>query len=159
MPPKPKYSDRLSEVSWSPKAQYTMWYCPEFPLDRLRYRDLDALDPLGRTWRRAMQADIAKRGMRVPLLVWNHQDQFIDLAQIINKPYHLRVGRNRLWAIKDLGWTHAPAVVSGRCEFPCEQITTEERLRELWPDGHISVEPQGVHVYNKTDPTAFIYPA
>jgi hypothetical protein len=158
MPPKLKIVSGNPKVTWDPATQYTVWYCPEFPLDRLRYRDLSKLDPIGDTWRFPLRDDIKARGMRVPLLVWNHQSADPTLRMIFNKPYHLRVGRNRMWAIKDLGWTHAPAIVTGSCEFPCEQILTEEQLGAYWPDGHISVEPQGINVYNKTNPTNFVYP-
>jgi hypothetical protein len=159
MPPKPKYSDKLSECSWHPKAKYRVYFCPEFPLNILRYRDLWELDPIGRTWRAALREDIRTRGMKVPLLVWNHQHDDLELRQIINKPYWLRVGRNRMWALRDLGYTTAPAVVTGVCEYPAEEITDCARLREVWPDGHISVEAKGIAVYNKTDPTSFTYPA
>lgn len=158
------------KVTWSPKAKYPLYFVPEFPVKLLRYRDLEAKDELGRGWRQALLEDIEQRGMQCPLLVLNHQQMrnaggqaiYPDLAMVVNKPWHLRVGRNRRWAIEKLGWKTAPCVVTGHIsdlDVEAELITTPERLGEIWTDGHISVDQDMVHVYGKLDPSAYQMPA
>jgi hypothetical protein len=102
------------------------------------------------------------------MLVLNHQQMknsggshlFPDLAMVINKPFHLRVGRNRRWALRELGWTHAPAVVTGpiRPDMDGELVTTAERFQQVWSDGDIRVEKDMVYCVGKCDPTERIYP-
>jgi len=80
---------------------------------------------------------------------------------VVDKAYDLRVGRNRRWALEKLGWKTAPCVVSGTVsglDCASEQITTPERLGEIWTDGHISVDRDMVHVYSKCDPSAYAFP-
>jgi len=165
-----KYVERPSRVTWDPKAQYPLYYVPAFPLALLRYRDLEEKDPLGHDWRSALMADIQARGLKCPLLVCNHQSMrnaggsllYPDLAMLLNKPWHLRVGRNRRWALEKLQAKTAPCIVTGHIDaldVEAELITTPERLLELWPDGHMSVDRDMVHVYGKCDPTAYEYPA
>ena len=164
-----KYVTPNRKVTWDKRATYPLWYVPEMPLKLLRYRDLEEKDPLGRDWRNALLEDIKARGMQCPLLVANHQLMkneggsylYPDLAMVVNKLYHLRVGRNRRWALEKLGWKTAPCVVSGTVsglDCASEQITTPERLGEIWTDGHISVDRDMVHVYSKCDPSAYAFP-
>jgi hypothetical protein len=164
----PKLRNRASTVSWPKPVAYPIYWVPQFPLEILRYRDLSEKDPLGRDWRTALMNDIAKRGLKCGLLVMNHQMMrngagqpiFHDLAQVVNKPYHLRVGRNRRWALRELGWTHAPVLVTGpvRPEWEVELITTPERLQQVWNDGDLRVEKDMIYCTGKCDPTECIYP-
>lgn len=157
-----------STVTWLKPVTYPIYYVPAFPLEILRYRDLAALDPISGHWRTALKDDIAKRGMKCPMLVCNHQLMknaggsylFPDLAMVMPKPYHLRVGRNRRWALRELGWTHAPAVVTGpvRPEWESELITTPERLQQVWGDGDMRVEKDFVYVTGKCDASEGQYP-
>ena len=103
------------------------------------------------------------------MMVINHQMMrngagqpiFPELAMIVPKPYHLRVGRNRRWALRELGWTHAPALVTGNVDpaWESELITTPERLQAVWPDGDIRVEKDFIYCTGKADPSEFEYPA
>ena len=157
-----------STVSWPKPVAYPIYYVPKFPLEILRYRDLASLDPLGLEWRKALLEDISARGIKCPMLVMNHQVMrnaggsplFPDFAMVVPKSYHLRVGRNRRWALRELGWTHAPAVVTGpvRPEWESELITTPERLQQVWTDGDIRVEKDMIYCTGKADPTEWIYP-
>jgi hypothetical protein len=159
---------KASTVAWPKPVAYPIYYVPRFPLEILRYRDLASLDPLGLEWRKALLEDISARGLKCPMLVLNHQQMknsggshlFPDLAMVINKPFHLRVGRNRRWALRELGWTHAPAVVTGpiRPDMDGELVTTAERLQQVWTDGDLRVEKDMVYCVGKCDPTERIYP-
>lgn len=164
----PKLRARPSTVSWPKPVEYPLWFVPKFPLEILRYRDLASLDPLGTNWRKALLEDIRARGLKCPMLVLNHQMMrngagqaiFPDFAQVVPKPYHLRVGRNRRWALRELGWTEAPALVTGplRPEMDGELVTTAERLQQLWTDGDLRVEKDMVYCTGKCDPTEWVYP-
>jgi hypothetical protein len=146
------------KVLWPQDGKYNVFYCEQFPLEHLRYKDLWELDELGREWREALREDIKERGMKVPLIVWNHHRERIDLAHLSKKPYMLMNGRNRMWAIRDLGWTHAPAIVSGSCEFPCHRMAGPQDLEQYWPDGTLIVSNKGLEVGGKTDARQRIYP-
>lgn len=160
--------NKPSTVSWPKPVGYPIYYVPKFPLEILRYRDLASLDPLGANWRKALLEDIRARGLKCPFLVYNHQMMrndakqaiFPDLAAVIPKAYHLRVGRNRRWALRELGWTHAPAVVTGPVnpEWDAELLTTAERFQQVWTDGDIRVDKEAVYCTGKCDPTERIYP-
>jgi len=165
---KVKYRTRPSTVSWPKPVKYPIYFVPKFPLEILRYRDLGKLDPLGLDWRTALLNDIKARGLKCPLMVINHQMMrnaggspiFPDLAMVIPKPYHLRVGRNRRWALRELGWTHAPALVTGpvKAEWDVELIVTPERLQQVWTDGDIRVEQDFIYCTGKADPAEFEAP-
>jgi len=150
--PKPK-------VMWTQDAPgYKVHYVEEFPLDKLRYKDLWELDELGRPWREALRDDIKERGMRTPLIVWNHHMGNPHLQHMSKKPYILMNGRNRMWALVSLGYTHAPAIVSGECEYPSIEIRNASELRPYWSDGTLMVTNKGLEVFGKTDPRKREYP-
>lgn len=165
---KTKYRNRPSTVTWLKPVEYPIYYVPQFPLEILRYRDLYEKDPLGREWRDNLKADIVARGLKCPLMVVNHQMMrnsggspvFPHLAMIIPKPFHLRVGRNRRWALRELGWTHAPALVTGPVlpEWASELISSPERLQAVWTDGDIRVEKDFMYCTGKADPSEFEMP-
>lgn len=147
------------DVRWDADVKYRIWYCPQLPLKLLRYRDLEALDPLGNGWRKALLEDVKQRGLVCPLLVLNHQHTDPELKLLLPKPYFLRVGRNRRWAIEKLGWTHAPCIVTGECEYECTEITTPEQLKAVWTDGRLHVSKAMIYVYEKTDAARYEAPA
>lgn len=157
MPRKIKYTKVTPSVQWDADVPYDVWYVPQFPLKRLRYRDLDAIDGLGIAARQRLQDDIKQRGMKCPLLVFNHQHLDPELKMLINKPYHLRVGRNRRFVLERLGWTSAPCIVTGPCEFPGVKLTPET-LPTYWTDGNMHLTKNMVYVHNKTDFLAYEYP-
>lgn len=146
----------MPSVKWEDRS-VKMFYCPEFPLELLRYKDLWEKDELGRPWRDALRKNIAKYGMKSPLLVWNHHLGNPHLSHLSKKPYLLRTGRNRLWAIVSLGWTHAHAIVTGSCEFDCTELRSEDEILEHWPDGDLVIDKEGVWAKNKIDPRRMEY--
>ena len=164
-----KFRSKTSTVSWPKPVEYPIHFVPKFPLEILRYRDLASKDPLGVSWRKALLEDISARGLKCPMLVVNHQTMrneggsylFPDLYAVMSKPYHLRVGRNRRWALRELGWTEAPALVTGpvKPEWDAELITTPERLPEVWTDGDLRVEKGMIYCTGKCDPSEREYPA
>lgn len=165
---KPKFREQSSTVTWLKPVDYPIWFVPEFPLEILRWRDLGVLDPLGLPWRTALVEDIRKRGVKCPMFVCNHQMMrnaagqplFADLAMVVNKPFHLRVGRNRRWALRQLGYTHCPALVTGDLapEMQGQLIGTPDSLQRVWPDGHVRVEKEMIYITGKADASEYEYP-
>lgn len=158
MPHRKKIVHGKPVVEWRASKIYPVHYCEEFPLNKLRYKDLWAVDEAGRPWRAALRDDIKERGMRTPLIVWNHHLEDPMLRHMSKKPYILMNGRNRMWALIDLGYTHAPAIVSGECEYPSIELANADELRRYWPDGTLIVTDKGLEVSGKTVPTKYIYP-
>lgn len=118
-----------------PPPEYVVWYVPNFPLERLKYTPLENVD--GETPRRLMLAkDIEERGLKNPLLVWNHTPA---TQRDYPRPFYLQLGYNKLWALKHLGRTHAPAFLTmdaGKgVDFPCRGIYRDDDVLRYWGDG------------------------
>ena len=84
-------------------------------------------------FRRALAENISKQGLANPLIILNHRDP----ARY--KERWLKTGNNRLWALMHLGWTHAPALVTGHCDHPCIKVTFEEAQSYI-KDGRLSYD-------------------
>jgi len=126
-----------------PPAPYVLWYIPQFPLDRLKFTPLE--DTQGETPRRLMLAeDIEKRGLLNPLLIWNHT---CSGARESPRPYYLKIGYNKLWALKHLGRTHAPAFLSldvGRApDFPCQGCYSPDAWKQHYREGTLVLGHEG----------------
>lgn len=155
-----RYQQTLPSVRWDKNVPYDVWYCEAFPLERLRYRDLYEVDPGGRAWRQSLLEDIKRRGVRGgPMVVWNHQHDDPELRCIYTKPYHLRVGRNRMWVFRQLGITHAPCIVTGEIDVEPSHLLDRDGLMACVTDGDWEVSRGGVYVRNKTDASSCEYPA
>jgi hypothetical protein len=122
---------------------YAVWLIPEFPLARLKYTPLEDVE--GETPRRAaLAADIEKRGLLNPLIVWNHTPSGQRPSP---RPYFLHVGYNKLFALKLLGRTHARAFLTldvGRApEFPCMGCPSPRVMIDEFRDGTLVLGQNG----------------
>lgn len=114
---------------------YHLWYIKDFPLERLKHTPLEDVE--GETPRRlALAADIEKRGLLNPLIVWNHTPSGQRPSP---RPYYLHFGYNKLWALKKLGRTHARAFLTldpGRApEFPCMGCPSPRSMVDHFHEG------------------------
>ena len=132
---------------------FDIWYCADYPLDKINvstkvYRaDFDL-------WRPALAQNIAEQGLANPLIVLNHRTgKYRDLW--------LKIGNNRYWALRKLGWTHAPVIITGDPEHSGIKVTLKEAQQyikdgTLYYDDHC---PGGtLRIHNYTDPSKFEYP-
>lgn len=108
---------------------FDIYYCPNYPLDAVQYSKSIVKEGMDE-FRPALAENISKQGLVNPLIILNHRD-----------PEHykerwLKTGNNRFWALKHLGWTHAPAIITGSCEYPCTKVTFEE-AQSYFKDGHL----------------------
>jgi hypothetical protein len=129
---------------------FRVFYVPELPLHLIRH------DQSAKGWRKAyreaLMADIDRRGLINPLIVLNHPRPKCPNMWLM-------VGQNRLWAIRRLGWAAAPAVVTGACPVPAQEVGSWEELRALFKDGEPYLSPYGIAIRNATRPECFEYPA
>ena len=110
---------------------FAIYYCPEYPLEDIQF-STQVHKEGSEKFRPALAQNISEQGLVNPLIVLNH-----DRGKYKKK--WLKTGNNRLWALKNLGWTHAPCLVTGACEYPCKQVTFEE-AQGYCKDGTLSCD-------------------
>lgn len=113
-------------------------YVPEFPIERLEpqaWVSKNTFVPLLKTdeqasrrdtFHKALREDIAAHGVKNPVCIWDHGQR-----------YWLRYGQSRITALKALGRTHVPAIISGPTEVPREDfggqpIDTSSSFETVW---------------------------
>ena len=69
------------------------------------------------------------------------------------------VGTNRLWAVRYLGWSEVPAIVTGPCPWPGIEIEDWPALRALFRDGSPYLSAYGIGLEHTTPPELMEYPA
>lgn len=111
------------------------WYCPQYPLGALT--PSSDFHPVAVAARPALRDNIDKYGMVNPLIVWNMEPSKWWGNEFIG------TGNNRYYCLKELGWTHAPAVVQGECPYePKVEIPVEE-LPSYFKDGEPWIADDG----------------
>lgn len=113
------------------RAAYPVWWVPRYPLARLdEYTGARVRTPQAMPFLRGLRRSIEKTGLRNPLLV---------------KGTELQIGNNRLWCIQDLGWTHAPAIVTHSCDIeePHHRIGYNE-IQGYFAEGRIQVRKKNL---------------
>lgn len=133
------------------RGEYQIWYVPDFPLAEINVSE--KVPRTGREeWRLALAENIRKNGLKNPLIVLNHRDPTSW------KPNWLMTGTNRLWALEYLGYTHAPAIVTGKCDqFRKREVPLCE-LQEYFADGEVYLGTHGPRLRGVCRPEEFEYP-
>ncbi len=128
---------------------FEVWYVPEYPIEKI---DHTKHPPGHRIDLRVRLAEnIRLQGLVNPLIVLNHPREKCP-------PNWLMVGTNRLWALKHLGWTHAPAIVTGpRPVYPAVPVTPAE-LPGYFKDGRPYLSAYGIALTGTVPPETFHYP-
>jgi hypothetical protein len=141
-------------VGWQIARVFDIHYCPAYPLDAIQASDKIRKEGMEK-FRPALAENISKQGLVNPLIILNHRDP------AHYKERWLKTGNNRLWALRHLGWKSAPAVVTGKCEFPSNRISFKE-AQDLFKDGSLSydVEIHGgiLQMRNVCKPEDYEYP-
>jgi hypothetical protein len=138
----------VSSVPSNP-LPFRVFYCPEMPLDAINHDQSDKGWRQG--FREALAADIAARGLVNPLIVLNHpRPKCADMW--------LMVGQNRYWALRHLGWSTAPAIVTGSCPFPARELTTWAEIVAQFRDGEPYLSPYGIALRGTAKPEEYKYP-
>lgn len=133
---------------------FDIWYCLEYPLDEINFST--KVHKVGSDeWRPALAKNISEQGLVNPLIVLNHRD-----PQRYKERW-LKTGNNRLWALKNLGWTHAPCLVTGICDHPAKKVNLQEANSYI-KDGELEcvVETHGavLQLKNTCKPEDYEYP-
>ena len=133
---------------------FDIYYCPEYPLEDIQF-STKIVKEGSEKFRPALAENISKQGLVNPLIVLNHRDP------TRYKERWLKTGNNRLWALKQLGWTHAPVLITGHCDYPCTQVTFEE-AQEYIKDGELEMVEEAfgavLQLRNVCKPENYEYP-
>jgi hypothetical protein len=132
---------------------YDLWYCPNYPIE-----DIMSSRKTDRTGREEIRArlaeDIRENGLVNPLVVFNHRGHKY-------MHYHCMQGLNRLEALKILGWSTVPCIVTGECNHNPKVLVPLEQLQDYFPDGEVTIDPSqqsGPKIINVIRPETYKYP-
>lgn len=108
---------------------FEIWYCPEFPVGAINFSK-KVFRPDWDHYRPGLLENIKENGLINPLILLNHRpvEQYESMW--------LKTGNNRMWAIRELGWTHVPAIVTGECPFEPKEKVEPEDLPKYFRDGY-----------------------
>ena len=111
---------------------FSIWYVPAYPLANINFSANIYKDGMEK-FRPALAENIKQQGLVNPLIVLNHRDP----ARY--QPNWLKTGNNRLWALKYLGWTHAPCIVTGDCNIEPKIKVTLDEAKAYFKDGQLEM--------------------
>lgn len=123
------------------KFPFPVYFAPHVPLELLNLRrNVDS--KLDAPWFKDLCADIKKRGLASPLLVLHYANERL-LKPV---PMSVKVGQNRLRALREIGWKAAPCIiVCGKGSqppvgFEFRPLNCLTEAQELLGDGTIGYE-------------------
>lgn len=128
---------------------YDIWFCPHYPIEAIN--SSLKVDRSGRSkvWT-ALAEDIRERGLLNPIIILNHRPKKF-------KDHYVMQGLNRLEAIKYLGWSTAPCIVIGDCEFTPKVKVTD--IQDYIRDGTVVYNSShGPHIDGTVPPETYTYP-
>lgn len=141
-------------------SDYRVWYYEALPFSQLGYGSNRPLWREGERnnypWRSALYDDFKARGQINPLLVWNH-----TCNAYAPKPYemYVKVGRNKCWAMRALGWTECKALVCGDAEpFPGGVEVGPVHILDYWHDGKLMFTRKGLQITGAIDAAKLCFP-
>lgn len=139
----------LHLAPWPETLPFDVWFVPEFPISGINHNTKSR--PERTALRVALAENIRTHGLVNPLIVLNHPRPKCP-------DNWLMVGTNRLWALKYLGWTHAPAVVTGPTPaYPARAVAPAE-VPGLFKDGRPYLSSYGIGLTGTVPPESFHYP-
>lgn len=106
-----------------------IFFCEKYPIEDIVYSH-KIYHEGSEEWRPALLANIREHGLANPLIIYNH-----DRGPKLKRRW-LKVGNNRLWALREMGWKYAPCLVTGECVHPCVKVTLEE-ANAMLKDGYL----------------------
>jgi hypothetical protein len=140
---------------------YDIWYCPNYPIEAINY-SVKTDRSERRKLRDALAVDIRENGLVNPLIILNHRPlhRFRD--------HYVMQGLNRLEALRSLGWSTIPCIVTGECEHEPKVLVARGDLQAYFFDGTIIFKYWGSeikrdyferpHVTGVTLPETYKYP-
>lgn len=144
-----RHFGELDKIPLPEVLPFEVWYVPRYPLDKINHTPRDA--QLRIELRVRLAENIARQGLVNPLIVLNHPRDKCP-------PNWLMVGTNRLWAVKSLGWIHAPAIVTGpKPAYESVPVAPSE-LASYFRDGRPYLSAYGIAITGNVKPETFKYP-
>lgn len=107
---------------------FDIFFCAEYPIEDINF-STRVYHEGSEKWRPALADNIREQGLVNPLIILNHRGEGYTTK-------YLKTGNNRLWALKELGWTHVPCIVTGSCDHPCIKVTLKE-AESYFKDGRL----------------------
>ena len=131
---------------------FDLWYAPDYPLDKIRVSTKVYREDFEK-WRPALAQNISEWGLVNPLIVLNHRSgKYND--------NWLKIGNNRYWALRYLGWSTAPVLITGYSDYGTK-VTLEE-AKALFMDGELYYDERTdggtLRIRNFSDPSKFEFP-
>jgi len=109
---------------------YDIWYCPNYPIEKI----ISSIK-VDRSGRKEIQARLAENirenGLINPLIVMNHRGPKF-------KDHYCMQGLNRLSAVKLLGWSTVPCIITGPCNHEPRVRVEPEDVQQYFLDGRAS---------------------
>lgn len=112
---------------------FDIWYCPEFPVGAINFSKI-VFRPDWDHYRPGLLENIKENGMVNPLILLNHRP--IERY----KPMWLKCGNNRMWAIRELGWSHVPVIITGECPYEPKEKVEPENIQNYFKDGYAIID-------------------
>lgn len=147
-PPR-KYFGDLDKVPWPETLPFEVWYVKAYPISEIDHTKHDAQHHM--RLRVALAENIRKQGLINPLIILNHPRDKCP-------PNWLMVGTNRLWALKYIGWTHAPAIVTGPKPIYDSLPVSPAEVPSFFRDGRPYLSAYGIALTGTVPPETFHYP-
>ncbi len=139
----------LHLAPWPDALPFEVWYVPAYPISQINHTKHDHQHHA--LLRARLAENIARQGLVNPLIVLNHPREKCP-------PNWLMVGTNRLWALKHLGWTHAPCIVTGPKPVYESVPVAPKDVPSYFRDGDPYVSAYGIALRNTTKPETLRYP-
>ena len=131
-----------------------LWYCRNVPIEMLK--SSPTLGENKAPWFEKLVEDTKINGLASPLMVCNGHDGGIERQF----PMRVTCGMNRLQALRKLGWTTVPCLVSHNIPegVPGVELRTREEGQAYLRDGFLCIIKSGVRVNQTVHPESEKYP-
>ena len=115
---------------------FEIWYCPEYPVGAINYSNAVYRSDWD-YYRPGLLEHMKEHGLINPLILLNHRDPNRY------KERWLKVGNNRMWAIKELGWKKVPVIITGDCPHEPKEKVDPDKLESYFRDGYPVIKEEG----------------
>jgi len=142
------------------RIPFPVYFCRKVPVEQLNLRRNVSIN-VDQPWFEALCKDIEKNGLASPLLVLHYANETLIRAV----PMSVKVGQNRLRALRKLGWKHVPCIIVGRVGDPPPAgldvvlLKNLSEVQALLADGVARfAKYESLSIDNVTAPERMIYP-
>jgi len=132
---------------------YDLWFCQDYPIEKIV--SSIKVDRSGREKIQARLAEnIRENGLINPLIIMSHRPPKW-------KDHYCMQGLNRLNAVKLLGWSTVPCIITGPCNHEPRVRVKPEDVQQYFFDGKTEFKKDSwnrLHLIDVTLPDNYDYP-